>query len=197
MHIIGSVSAYAQRPCSSARTTIPLSLALASSSSSNAASSGRHDERKLGLSKLSHSALRVSFGGKYEDVEIDGKSILEERHNATKSKNNQDTSKSSNHGVKTSRISIFKKIKRKFQLKGGDATINRGDKYGTENNSTILTPSDAALKVGVVPTLEASKETWQRAYKLHRFMLRWLHYWDRCQPTDSKLALACLWWKAM
>mmetsp|Transcript_9463 Transcript_9463/g.19000 ORF Transcript_9463/g.19000 Transcript_9463/m.19000 type:complete len:538 (+) Transcript_9463:206-1819(+) len=197
VHIIGIVSAFAQRPCSSARTTIPLSLALASSTSSHAASSGQHDERKLGLSKLSHITLRVSLKGKYDDVEIDGKSILEERNDATKSKINHNTFTSSNHGVKTPRISILKKIKRKFQLKGGDATTNRGDKYGMENNSTILTPSDAALKVGVVPTLEASKETWQRAYKFNRFMLRWLHYWDRCQPTDSKLALACLWWKAI
>ena len=66
----------------------------------------------------------------------------------------------------------------------------RGDRYGTANNSTILAPADAAIQVGVEPTLEASKETWQRAWKLHRFMMRAvLHRCDRCRPTDSKLAL--------
>eukprot|EP01082_Thalassiosira_pseudonana_P008973 g7712.t1 g7712 contig26:107985-109677(-) len=78
-----------------------------------------------------------------------------------------------------------------------NATIRGANKYGSSNNSTILTPSDAALKVGVRPTLEASKEVWQRAWKLHRFMMKPLHVWDGCQPSDSKLALACLWWKAI
>lgn len=55
----------------------------------------------------------------------------------------------------------------------------------------------AAFKVGVKPTLEASKETWQRAWRLHRFMMKHLHKFDSAQPTDSKLALACLWWKAI
>ena len=72
----------------------------------------------------------------------------------------------------------------------------RGSYY---NNTTILTPSDAAHAVGVVPTLEASKSIWQTAWKLHRLMLPILHFrlWDKCKMKDSKLALAVLWWKAM
>ena len=73
----------------------------------------------------------------------------------------------------------------------------RGDRYGSRNNSTVLAPADAATKVGVKPTLEASKETWQRAWRLHRWAMRYLHMFDSAQPTDSKLALACLWWKAI
>lgn len=72
----------------------------------------------------------------------------------------------------------------------------RGSLY---NTTTILTPNDAAIAVGVKPTAEASKYTWQTAWKIHRFMLPILHYriWDRCEMKDSKLALAVLWWKAM
>mmetsp|Transcript_11045 Transcript_11045/g.16297 ORF Transcript_11045/g.16297 Transcript_11045/m.16297 type:complete len:447 (-) Transcript_11045:205-1545(-) len=76
-------------------------------------------------------------------------------------------------------------------------TIRGSNKYGTSNNSTILTPSDAALKVGVLPTKEATKEEWQRAWKLHRGLMKPLHLGDWCRPKDSKLALACLWWKAI
>ena len=72
----------------------------------------------------------------------------------------------------------------------------RGSHY---NTTTILTPNDAAIAVGVKPTAEASKYTWQTAWRIHRFMLPILHYrlWDRCEMKDSKLALAVLWWKAM
>jgi hypothetical protein len=70
----------------------------------------------------------------------------------------------------------------------------RGSHYA---NTTILTPIDAASKVGVRPTLETSKEVWQRAWRLHKAVLPALHFWDACEMKDSKLALACLWWKAM
>lgn len=75
----------------------------------------------------------------------------------------------------------------------------RGSRY-VGSNSTILTPTDAAQAVGVQPTFEASKWTWQTAWRVHRFLLQFvLHWraWDRCRMEDSKLALAVLWWKAM
>lgn len=67
----------------------------------------------------------------------------------------------------------------------------RASKYGIANNSTILSPADAAASVGVRPTLEnATKGKWQRAWKLHRFMMKvLLHRFDSCRPGDSKLAL--------
>lgn len=64
--------------------------------------------------------------------------------------------------------------------------IIRGSKY---ENSTILTPANAAIKVNVKPTREATKQEWQRAWKLHRFMMKILHKFDGCKPKDSKLAL--------
>eukprot|EP00804_Cyclotella_cryptica_P014996 CCRYP_000607-RB/>CCRYP_000607-RB protein AED:0.05 eAED:0.05 QI:84/1/1/1/1/1/4/494/482 len=72
----------------------------------------------------------------------------------------------------------------------------RGSRYQLAD-STILTPCRAASAVGVRPTLEASKQTWQRAWRLHRALLPLLHCWDACRMKDSKLALACLWWKAI
>ena len=67
----------------------------------------------------------------------------------------------------------------------------RASHYGIANNSTILSPMDAAVAVGVRPTHEnATKGTWQRAWKLHRFMMRFiLHKLDFCRPGDSNLAL--------
>ncbi len=67
----------------------------------------------------------------------------------------------------------------------------RASHYGIANNSTILSPMDAAVAVGVRPTLaNATKGTWQRAWKLHRFLLRFLlHVFDLCRPGESKLAL--------
>ena len=69
--------------------------------------------------------------------------------------------------------------------------IRASNKYGIANNSTILSPIDAAHSVGVRPTLEnATKGTWQRAWRLHRFMMKVvLHRFDWCRPGDSKLAL--------
>jgi hypothetical protein len=67
--------------------------------------------------------------------------------------------------------------------------IRGADKYGTQNNSTILSPTDAALRVGVKPTKEATKLEWQRAWRMHRVMMKPLHWFDGCRPTDSKLAL--------
>ena len=75
--------------------------------------------------------------------------------------------------------------------------VIRGDRYGAANNSTILAPSDAAIKVGVEPTMEASKEVWQRAWRIHRFLLPILYRFDRIQSEDVNHNLACLWWKAI
>jgi hypothetical protein len=88
--------------------------------------------------------------------------------------------------------SLLRRLKSKLHL----SATTRGARYG---NSTILTPSDAAIAVGVKPTLEASKSMWQTAWKLHRFLLPIVHFraWDKCRMKDSKLALAVLWWKAM
>ena len=76
-------------------------------------------------------------------------------------------------------------LNRLFNSKKSSPTI-RGSKY---DNSTILTPVDAATKVNVKPTREATKQEWQRAWKLHRFMMKILHKFDGCKPKDSKLAL--------
>ena len=76
-------------------------------------------------------------------------------------------------------------LNRLFNSNKSSPTI-RGSKY---ENSTILTPADAAIKVNVKATREATKQEWQRAWKLHRFMMKILHKFDRCKPKDSKLAL--------
>ena len=73
--------------------------------------------------------------------------------------------------------------------KRSNLTIRGNNKYGTQNNSTILTPIDAAIKVSVQPTRNATKQEWQRAWKIHRYMMKILHKFDECKPTDSKLAL--------
>jgi len=75
------------------------------------------------------------------------------------------------------------------QSKNNNNIIRGANKYGISNNSTILGPADAALKVGVKPTKEATKKEWQMAWKLHRYMMKPLHMWDGCRPKDSKLAL--------
>jgi len=49
----------------------------------------------------------------------------------------------------------------------------------------------------VKPPLEASKEAWQRAWKIQKRALPILHLFDRCKPSNSKLNLACIWWKAL
>ena len=76
--------------------------------------------------------------------------------------------------------------------------IRGANKYGHTNNSTIQSPSDAAIQVGVTPTKDATKTEWQRAWKIHRYLMKTiLHLFDNCHPQDSKLSLACLWWKAI
>ena len=78
-------------------------------------------------------------------------------------------------------------------------TTIRGEGYGASDNSTILTPAEAAAMVGVKPAMfGATNTTWKRAWKVHRFLMtNVLHKFDSIQPTDSKLSLACLWWKAL
>lgn len=73
----------------------------------------------------------------------------------------------------------------------------RGDRYGALNNSTIPTAAESADSVGVLPPLEASTKTWKRAWKIFGTALPLLHTFDRVKPPDSKLALHCLWWKAL
>ena len=73
----------------------------------------------------------------------------------------------------------------------------RGEQYGADNNSTIPTATQAAHAVGVRPALEASAATWKRAWNIQKAALPVLHWRDTCQPPDSKLSLACLWWKAL
>ncbi|KAL7549443.1 hypothetical protein ACHAWF_012712 [Thalassiosira exigua] len=93
------------------------------------------------------------------------------------------------------RGSVLRRVLRTFD--GAAVASIRGDRYGPSNGSTVLAPSDAARRVGVEPTAEASNETWKRAWRFQRFAMRMLHGVDGCRPKDSKLALAVLWWKAL
>jgi len=81
----------------------------------------------------------------------------------------------------------------------GGASRNkiRGDRYGVHNNSTIPTPEDAAISVGVRPPIRTSVKTWKRAWRLHGAALPILHAFDSCRPEDSSLSLRCLWLKAL
>lgn len=72
----------------------------------------------------------------------------------------------------------------------------RGDRY-FETNSTIPHANIVSEALGVQPPIEASKEKWQRAWKIHKRALTVLHAFDSCKPSNSKLNLACIWWKAM
>ena len=72
----------------------------------------------------------------------------------------------------------------------------RGEKYKSEN-STLPSPAIIAAELGVQPTKEASKKTWQRAWKLHKRLIPLLHSTDSCKPPDSSLNLACMWWKGL
>eukprot|EP00578_Thalassiosira_sp_NH16_P016294 CAMPEP_0181127684 /NCGR_PEP_ID=MMETSP1071-20121207/28332_1 /TAXON_ID=35127 /ORGANISM="Thalassiosira sp., Strain NH16" /LENGTH=497 /DNA_ID=CAMNT_0023213445 /DNA_START=122 /DNA_END=1615 /DNA_ORIENTATION=- len=108
-----------------------------------------------------------SAADEVEEFKADGRSLLD------------DNIQSGDEASENIRKSFLQRI---FKRGGVRALpVIRGDKYGASNNSTILAPSDAAIKVG----------------ELHRFMMRILHRFDKCQPKDSKLALACLWWKAL
>ena len=119
-----------------------------------------------------------SAADEVEEFKADGRSLLD------------DNIQSGDEASENIRKSFLQRI---FKRGGVRALpVIRGDKYGASNNSTILAPSDAAIKVGVEPTLEATKETWQRAWRLHRFMMRILHRFDKCQPKDSKLALCVI-----
>jgi hypothetical protein len=79
-------------------------------------------------------------------------------------------------------------------------TLTRGSNYtyGGEN-STIPTATEAALRVGVVPPADVSPKVWKRAWTIQKYALPVLHLLDlfNHSPPDSKLSLACLWWKAL
>lgn len=84
------------------------------------------------------------------------------------------------------------------RIKNGSNNSNRGDgRYGASNNSTIPTNVESAAIVGVVPPMDAPAATWKRAWKTFGKALPLLHLFDNYQPPDSKLALHCLWWKAL
>ena len=86
---------------------------------------------------------------------------------------------------------VVRQLKRPNEIRGSN-------RYGSENNSTILSPEEAAAAVGVKPANpKATKKTWQRAWRLHKRMLPILHAFDRNKPPDSSLSLAVLWWKAL
>ncbi len=98
----------------------------------------------------------------------------------------------------SSRLCLFGSTgKHSVDNKRGTPGGIRGNAYGENNNSTIPTPLEAARAVGVVPTMEASQKTWQRAWRLQKALLPILHRFDSCRPPDSSLNLACLWWKAI
>lgn len=76
--------------------------------------------------------------------------------------------------------------------------IRGENRYGAINNSTIPSAKEAAVAVGVKPPKgNASKKTWQRAWRMHKRVMPLLHLGDRCKPPDSSLSLAVLWWKAL
>ena len=86
---------------------------------------------------------------------------------------------------------VVRQLKRPNEIRGSN-------RYGSANNSTILSPEEAAAAVGVKPANpRATKKTWQRAWRLHKRMLPILHAFDRNKPPDSSLSLAVLWWKAL
>ena len=86
---------------------------------------------------------------------------------------------------------VVRQLKRPNEIRGSN-------RYGSENNSTILSPEEAAAAVGVKPANpKATKKTWQRAWRFHKRMLPVLHAFDRNKPPDSSLSLAVLWWKAL
>ena len=86
---------------------------------------------------------------------------------------------------------VVRQLKRPDEIRGSS-------RYGSENNSTILSPEEAAAAVGVRPANpKATSKTWQRAWRFHKRMLPLLHAFDRNKPPDSSLSLAVLWWKAL
>ena len=92
-----------------------------------------------------------------------------------------------NNQTDTTRKSILHRL---FRSSSPSNNNIRGNSYGTVNNSTVLSPADAALAVGVKPTKpDATKNEWQRAWRIHRFSMKILHAVDGCKPKDSKLAL--------
>jgi len=86
---------------------------------------------------------------------------------------------------------VVRQLRRPNEIRGSN-------RYGSENNSTILSPEEAAAAVGVRPSNpKATKKTWQRAWRFHKRVLPLLHAFDRNKPPDSSLSLAVLWWKAL
>ena len=142
--------------------TRPIALLASSPLSSSAAA--RQNVKLLQQSSQSSSIAIATNNNDDDEVKIDGRPLI----------NSHDKSFI---------------IQRLFNRSKSSNTIRGNNKYGTLNNSTILTPIDAALKVGVAPTRNATKQEWQRAWKIHRYMMKILHKFDECKPTDSKLAL--------
>ena len=147
--------------------TRPIALLASPPLSSSAAA--RQNVKLLQQSSQSSSIAIATNNNDDDEVKIDGRPLINSHDKSfiqrLFSRNNSNTTNNSNN------------------------TIRGNNKYGTLNNSTILTPIDAALKVGVAPTRNATKQEWQRAWKIHRYMMKILHKFDECKPTDSKLAL--------
>mmetsp|Transcript_11699 Transcript_11699/g.16622 ORF Transcript_11699/g.16622 Transcript_11699/m.16622 type:complete len:396 (-) Transcript_11699:75-1262(-) len=74
---------------------------------------------------------------------------------------------------------------------------NRGTGYGKAFNSTIPSPEEAALSLGVRPTSVASQRRWKVAWAIHKRLLPLLHLFDSCNLPNSSLNIACMWWKAL
>jgi hypothetical protein len=72
-----------------------------------------------------------------------------------------------------------------------DRLETRGSIY-SNTNSTIPTAHMAATTLGVVPPLEAPAHVWKPAWMIHRAVMPFLHWGDRCKPPDSSLSLTVL-----
>lgn len=62
-------------------------------------------------------------------------------------------------------------------------------------NETTL--NDLSHKLGVASPWNAPKFVWSWAFKLQRFILPIVHFFDKCAPADTCFNLPVLWWKAI
>jgi hypothetical protein len=63
------------------------------------------------------------------------------------------------------------------------------------SQTNLMNEASDALKIS--PPWNAPRWLWSFAWKLQKFMMPVLHFFDECAPKDSHLNLAVLWWKAM
>lgn len=62
-------------------------------------------------------------------------------------------------------------------------------------NATTL--NDLSNKLGIASPWNAPKFIWAWAFKLQRFILPIVHFFDKCAPADTCFNLPVLWWKAI